>query len=76
MITDEDLLLYHYRELDAAERARIGAALGAAARTRAATADARGAARHGGGIFLKSRACAGHGALALGAGPRGDRKRA
>jgi len=29
MINDEDLLLYHYRELDAAERARIGAALGA-----------------------------------------------
>src|SRR5690606_38995475 len=24
MITDDDLLLYHYRELDAAERARIG----------------------------------------------------
>lgn len=29
MINDEDLLLYHYRELDAAERARIGAALAA-----------------------------------------------
>ena len=29
MITDDDLLLYYYRELDAAERARIGAALGA-----------------------------------------------
>jgi hypothetical protein len=29
MINDEDLLLYHYRELDAADRARIGAALGA-----------------------------------------------
>jgi hypothetical protein len=29
MINDDDLLLYHYRELDAAERARIGAALGA-----------------------------------------------
>src|SRR3954468_9226708 len=29
MINDEDLLLYHYRELDAAERARIGAALSA-----------------------------------------------
>jgi hypothetical protein len=29
MINDEDLLLYHYRELDPAERARIGAALGA-----------------------------------------------
>jgi hypothetical protein len=27
MISDDDLLLYHYRELDAAERARIGAAL-------------------------------------------------
>jgi hypothetical protein len=27
MISDEDLLLYHYRELDDAERARIGAAL-------------------------------------------------
>jgi hypothetical protein len=27
MITDDDLLLYYYRELDAAERARIGAAL-------------------------------------------------
>lgn len=27
MINDEDLLLYHYRELDAAERARIGAEL-------------------------------------------------
>jgi len=29
MINDEDLLLYHYRELDAADRARIGAALSA-----------------------------------------------
>jgi hypothetical protein len=29
MISDEDLLLYHYRELDAAERTRIGAALSA-----------------------------------------------
>jgi hypothetical protein len=29
MITDDDLLLYYYRELDAAERARIGAALSA-----------------------------------------------
>jgi hypothetical protein len=28
MISDDDLLLYYYRELDAAERARIGAALG------------------------------------------------
>lgn len=28
MITDDDLLLYYYRELDAADRARIGAALG------------------------------------------------
>jgi hypothetical protein len=28
MITDDDLLLYYYRELDAEERARIGAALG------------------------------------------------
>jgi len=27
MISDDDLLLYHYRELDAADRARIGAAL-------------------------------------------------
>lgn len=27
MITDDELLLYHYRELDDAERARIGAAL-------------------------------------------------
>ena len=27
MISDDDLLLYYYRELDAAERARIGAAL-------------------------------------------------
>ena len=27
MITDDELLLYYYRELDAAERARIGAAL-------------------------------------------------
>ncbi len=27
MISDDDLLLYHYRELDAPERARIGAAL-------------------------------------------------
>jgi hypothetical protein len=27
MISDDDLLLYHYRELDDAERARIGAAL-------------------------------------------------
>lgn len=27
MITDDDLLLYYYRELDAAERARVGAAL-------------------------------------------------
>jgi hypothetical protein len=27
MISDDDLLLYHYRELDPAERARIGAAL-------------------------------------------------
>lgn len=27
MISDDDLILYHYRELDAAERARIGAAL-------------------------------------------------
>ena len=27
MINDDDLLLYHYRELDAAGRARIGAAL-------------------------------------------------
>jgi hypothetical protein len=27
MISDDDLLLYHYRELDAAERARISAAL-------------------------------------------------
>ena len=27
MISDDELLLYHYRELDAAERARIGAAL-------------------------------------------------
>ena len=29
MITDNELLLYYYRELDAAEHARIGAALGA-----------------------------------------------
>ncbi len=29
MISDDDLLLYHYRELDAADRARIGAALSA-----------------------------------------------
>lgn len=29
MITDDDLILYHYRELDADERARIAAALGA-----------------------------------------------
>lgn len=29
MISDDDLLLYYYRELDAAERARIGAALAA-----------------------------------------------
>jgi hypothetical protein len=29
MISDDDLLLYHYRELDAADRARIGAALAA-----------------------------------------------
>jgi hypothetical protein len=28
MITDDELLLYYYRELDAADRARIGAALG------------------------------------------------
>jgi hypothetical protein len=28
MISDDELLLYYYRELDAAERARIGAALG------------------------------------------------
>ena len=28
MITDDDLLLYYYRELDPADRARIGAALG------------------------------------------------
>jgi hypothetical protein len=28
MITDDELLLYYYRELDPAERARIGAALG------------------------------------------------
>jgi hypothetical protein len=28
MISDDDLLLYYYRELDAADRARIGAALG------------------------------------------------
>ncbi len=27
MISDDDLLLYYYRELDATERARIGAAL-------------------------------------------------
>ena len=29
MISDDDLILYHYRELDAAERARIGAAISA-----------------------------------------------
>lgn len=29
MISDDDLLLYHYRELDAGERARIGTALAA-----------------------------------------------
>src|SRR5690349_4998127 len=29
MINDDELLLYHYRELDAADRARIGAALSA-----------------------------------------------
>jgi hypothetical protein len=29
MITDDELLLYYYRELDAAERARIGAAISA-----------------------------------------------
>jgi len=29
MINDDELLLYHYRELDAADRARIGAALAA-----------------------------------------------
>jgi hypothetical protein len=29
MISDDDLILYYYRELDAAERARIGAALSA-----------------------------------------------
>jgi hypothetical protein len=28
MITDDELILYYYRELDAADRARIGAALG------------------------------------------------
>src|SRR5262245_29129497 len=27
MINDDDLLLYHYRELDAAERARVSAAV-------------------------------------------------
>jgi hypothetical protein len=29
MISDDELILYHYRELDAAERARIGAAISA-----------------------------------------------
>ena len=29
MINDDELLLYYYRELDAAERARIGAAISA-----------------------------------------------
>ena len=46
MISDDDLLLYYYRDgLDAAERARIGAALSEQPELAAATASSRCATR-------------------------------
>ena len=55
MISDDELLLYYYRDgLDAAERARIGAALSEQPELAQRMQGSRGATRRGRGDALKS----------------------
>ena len=80
MISDDDLLLYHYRDgLDAAERARIGAALSEQPELAQRLQSARGAARCGRGDARSAGARADAAALAGGAASaqrgEGDRAR-
>ena len=72
MITDDELLLYYYRDgLDAAERARIGAALSEQPELARRMQGSRGAPRRGRGDARSSRARTHAAALASRAGARG-----
>ena len=75
MITDDELLLYYYRDgLDAAERARIGAALSEQPELARRHAGSRRATRLGRGDAGSCRACRSAAALASRPAARGTRR--